>query len=587
MRHAIPRRGTEHARAAAGVIAGAVLLASWPAVVAIVRHDGAPVGADTPVYVWWARLVGAVGSSAVAMRPGVPNVVEVTSRALGLSETASVAALGCTLVAIIGLSGWALLRAGGESDRTALVGLVLTGLFGSYVAAGHLSNAVFTALFVLALAFVLDGRRSAIVVATLVVGAAGLTHPEFLSLAAVIMLCAAASALRAQQRREAVAVAVTAVAGSALSVLGLLIASIGGAAFDVPTSLDVFLIQTHQFARLHALYLERFRPKVAGYALWAWMPLAGAAVHRLRTPLGRLLVSWVVVSAAGVVVGLVWQPYPPHRIVAFACCLPLLAAIGSAVVRARVPRLAIAITAVLIAGVAASAITLWVNAPRPFDDPVAAAAASAGPLIAGTSGPVVIDLPADANTTGVAVIRATNLLRAAVPSDRIRDVIVRYPEPPEDNVDSHTLWQSTEDEIRQIQSRGTVTEVALSQPALGPPMTSVPAFLVAIVAWFAVCAAAGSGWCFAAGQRGVRLLERSAGVGLAALILASSFADALGFRLGQRSAALGVVVVVAVAGLIVALATRRALPGTRSATGATTTPVVHERLPSMNRPGRP
>jgi hypothetical protein len=559
MRQAAPRGRTEDARAAACVIVAALLLASWPVIVAIVRHDGSPVGADTPVYVWWARLVGVAGSSAVAMRPGVPNVVEVVSAALGLSDTASVAALGCVLVAMIGLSGGALLRAGGESDRTPLVGLALTGLFGSYLAAGHLSNAVFAALFVLALAFVLDARRRTVAVAALLLGSAGLAHPEFLWLAIVILLGSAGLAMRVRRRREAAMVAATAVAGAAVSALGLLAASLGGAAFDVPTSLDVFLMQTHQVAPLHALFLERFRPKVGGYALWAWVPLAVAAFRRLGTPLGRMLVSWGAVSVAAVVVGLVWQPYPPHRIVAFAYCLPLLAAIGLAAIGVRIPRLAVPLAVAVIVIVGASAIVLWVDAPRPFDDPTAAAATAVVPTVEGTSGPLIVDLPTDANATGVAVIRTTNLLRVSVPAERIRDVIVRYPEPSQDSVDAQSLWRSSEDQVRRALASGPVTEVALPSPtdAVPDPALSVAGLLAAMVGWIGVCAAAGAGWCYAAGQRGVRLLERSLGVGLASLILGSSLADVVGLLLGRRPAAVGVILVVAVLGLIAALAQRR------------------------------
>ncbi|MFL5791086.1 MAG: hypothetical protein ACJ76A_06235, partial [Actinomycetota bacterium] len=86
-------RRLEGARGAAATMIAAAGLASFPVVIASVRHDGGPIGADTPVYVWWARLVGAVGSSAVGFRPGVPDVTEVVARAFGLSETATVAGL--------------------------------------------------------------------------------------------------------------------------------------------------------------------------------------------------------------------------------------------------------------------------------------------------------------------------------------------------------------------------------------------------------------------------------------------------------------------------------------------------------------
>jgi hypothetical protein len=174
-------------------------------------------------------------------------------------------------------------------------------------------------------------------------------------LAAVILLCAAALALIARQRGEAAATGLALAGGLGVTAMGLLGARIGGPAFDVPTSLDVFLQQTGQFARLRTLFLERF-PKVAGYALWAWLPLAACAITRLRNRLGRLLVAWAAFTAVGVVVGLVRQPFPPHRVVAFAFCLPLLASLGLETVVARLGRAAPAATVAIL--------SRWARAPR-------------------------------------------------------------------------------------------------------------------------------------------------------------------------------------------------------------------------------
>src|SRR6187549_3910046 len=108
----------------AATIIAAAALASFPIVIALVRHDGAPIGADTPVYVWWARLIGAAGSATVSFRPGVPDVTEVIAKAFGLPETAAVAGLGCAVIAIVGLAGGAVLRGGGERGAVTLVGLI-------------------------------------------------------------------------------------------------------------------------------------------------------------------------------------------------------------------------------------------------------------------------------------------------------------------------------------------------------------------------------------------------------------------------------------------------------------------------------
>jgi hypothetical protein len=584
------RGDAEHSRSLVGVIVGSALLFLWPVSIAVARHDGAPVGADTPVYVWWARLVGAAGSSSVAMRPGVPSATATVSASVGVSEAAAVAGLGCALVVMVGLSGGALLRAGGERSRTALVGLILTGLFAGYLASGHLSNAASAALFVLALAFVLDARPRSVACAALLLAAAGFAHPDFLWVAMSIMLGAAALAIVGRERREAIALAIAGTVGAAVTWLGLVAARAGGGAFDVPTSLDVFLIQTHQLDRLHTLFLERFRPKVAGYALWAWAPLGALALRRLRGPLGRLLLSWLAVTIVGVLVGLVWQPFPPHRIVAFAMCLPLLAAIGTAVAADRFPRYATWIIAGVIVCVTAAATIAWIAAPRPFRDPSAVLATAAAAEVAQTArGPIVVDLPAEANRTAVAVIRWTNLLRAAVPADRIRDVIVRFPPPAALDGDATALWRSTEAQIRGTFATAPVPEVPpIEAPGSPGSGDSVAALIGAGAAWIAICAVVGCGWTYAAGLRGVRLLERSVGVGFAGLILAGPLAGRTGSFLGGRATATGLIVGMAAVGALAALASKAVRrPPVEWPRGADPTRTVRGPLPSFHPSGTP
>jgi hypothetical protein len=584
---ASPRR-IAGARVAAATIIGAAVLACFPIVVGFVRHDGAPIGADTPVYVWWARLIGAAGASTIAFRPGLPVATEVVARTFGLPEGAVVAGLGCALIAMVGLAASALLRSGGERSRVALIGLILTGLFGTYLAAGHLSNAVFAALFVLALAFQLEQRAIASVLAAALLGAAGLAHPDFLWLAVAILAVAAALAVIAGSRREGTSIAVIGLAGAGVTAVGLLVASAGSVAFDVPTSLDVFLLQTHQIDRLHQLFLERFVPKVAGYALWAWLPLAAVAIPKLRGRLGRLLVAWSAVTLVGVVAGLAGQWFPPHRVVAFAFCLPAVAAVGIGVIGDRLPRLATPVAVIAVALIATSAVSLWVRAPRPYTDPATNAVTAVAPTVLLTSGTVVVDLPADRDATAVAVIRSLNLLRAAVPGDRVRDVVLRYPAPSDGDTDALSLWRATEDAAVGALANGSATEMtAPVSPPSAPPMRVVDTFL-ATIAWLAVCGLAGSGWCLAAGHRGVALVERATGTGLAGLILAGLALDQLGLRLASRPVSIGVVAAVTIAGFLTAAAAGwsrgRRLP---RAPGASTTRATHGSLPSSTAPALP
>jgi hypothetical protein len=402
------------------------------------------------------------------------------------------------------------------------------------------------------------------------------------------MLGAAALAIVGHERREAIALAISGTVGAGVAWLGLAAAGTGGAAFDVPTSLDVFLIQTQQLGRLHSLFLERFRPKVAGYALWAWVPFSVLAVRRLRRPIGRLLLSWLAVTIVGVVVGMVWQPFPPHRIVACAMCLPLLAAIGTRLAADRFPRARTWIITGVIVCVAASATLAWVAAPRPFRDPSAVPATAAAAQVAQTtSGPVVVDLPDGANRTAVAVIRWTNLLRAAVPPDRIRDVIVRFPPPSSaDDGDATGLWRSTEAQIRGTDAAAPVPELPpVGAPPSAAPSGSVAALVGAAAAWIAICGIVGFGWTYAAGLRGVRLLERSVGVGFGGLILAGSLVGRTGPLLGQRSTAIGVIVGMAGGGALAALASKARRPPVVWPRGADPTRTARGRLPSFHPSG--
>ena len=608
MRLASSRRDAEDRLSPIATIVGGLVLAAWPLAIALVRHDGAAVGADTPVYVWWTRLVGAAGGSTVAFRPGVPDVTAVVAATLGVPATTAVAALGCVCVVLAGMSGAAVMRAAGQGGWTPLVALALTGMFSVYLGSGHLSNAVFVALFFLSFAFLLDDERRGVAEAALLLGAAGLAHPAFLVLAAVILVGAAALALIASQRGEAAATGLALAGGLGVTAMGLVGARIGGPAFDVPTSLDVFLQQTGQFARLRALFLERF-PKVAGYALWAWLPLAACAVTRLRSRLGRLLVAWAAFTAVGVVVGLVRQPFPPHRVVAFAFCLPLLASLGLDTVAARLGRAAPAATVAILLAVGASATIAWLGAPRPFDDPFVQIAQAAGERIATTpGGPVVVDLPRDANLTAVAVIRATNLLRAAAPPQRARDLLVRFALPAASHPDSESLWRSSQDQVRAAVGSMAVSELPLANttglpsaealdpdavvtmlaPVGAPPSPAPPSvagLAAAVVGWLALCGVAGGGWCVALGLRGTRLVERAIGAGFAALVLVGAAADAAGLRLGGRPAATGVVVVAAGAGWVLAFGTRRrADRRAAERAGACTTAGGRDRISSIEGP---
>ncbi|HKI28191.1 MAG TPA: hypothetical protein VKB32_02035, partial [Actinomycetota bacterium] len=68
------------------------------------------MGPDAPVYLWWSRLGGAEGLSAIAHRPGVPALSLVLEGTLAISVVQATAALEVVLGVAVGLSAAALVR---------------------------------------------------------------------------------------------------------------------------------------------------------------------------------------------------------------------------------------------------------------------------------------------------------------------------------------------------------------------------------------------------------------------------------------------------------------------------------------------
>lgn len=590
------------------LVAVALALLAWLLVSFFLRHDGSPVGADAAVYVWWMRLAGHEGLSAIGGRSGIPALSLVLAGVTGASAEMTMASLGCVLVVVTALAGSALVRAGGAPNGVSAAAAALTGIFSTYLAAGHLSNAAFAALFLAALACTFDHRRWRGPICGLgLIGAAGLSHPDFLLPAVAIMGAAALLAWIAHERREAIALIGVAAGGVGLAALGV-VTAITGARFDVDTSRDIFLLRVDQLSLLRRLYLERLAPKASGYALWAWLPLAAVGLIRRGGALGRLLIAWCAVVAVGVAVGIVRQPFPPHRVIAFAFCLPILSAFGVEAIARRLPWGRVPFVVTTISIVAAAATVTWMRAPRPLDAPVVIAAQQAASIVdpseAGT--PVIVDMPTRGSGTVAAVLRAANVIRAEVPPERIRDVFVRFPQPDPSDAEASALWTDTELQVALATegSGSPVQEFGVGSAApgiaplvLGAPVTFVSTdgprspttpLDVAVVAVVGVIllGLVGAGWAHAAGARGIQILERAPATGMGALILAAVLADRLGTRLAGATPASLSIVVAAVGYLAATLVERRAR-NHRQPTGdrgAGTTEVAPGRHPSLEAP---
>src|SRR6184192_4144377 len=73
------------------------------------------VGPDGPVYLWWTRLAGHDGLSAVGTRPGVPALALALAGTMRSSVVESLAAIGVVGGVCIGLAAAALICLGTRS----------------------------------------------------------------------------------------------------------------------------------------------------------------------------------------------------------------------------------------------------------------------------------------------------------------------------------------------------------------------------------------------------------------------------------------------------------------------------------------
>lgn len=570
----------------------AVLLAWYLAPYAL---DGSafPLGPDAPVYLWWIRLTAHEGLSAVGHRPGVPALALALRGALGLSEVQVVAALEGALGVATGLAAAALVRLGADrSDQEdlpawALAGL-LAGTFAVHLAAGYLANLAFAAAFLAAGALLVSGSRPAGVGAAAVLGAGGLAHPLFFLVGAGVLVLAGALAWH-RHREEATRLALAGLGGGAVCGLGLLAMLAGPGPLEVDTSKDGFLRRAGLAAELRGVYLDRFLRRWARYVQWASVPLALGGLGRARGALGRLLLAWVVVTAGGVGVALATGLGPADRFVTFGFAVPILAALGLVrLARALERRRAIAV--VTAGGLAAAMLAgSWIAWDRqePFlsELELARATAAARWIAAAPSGTALV-FPVDQPGAPVTFLatRAANVIRAAVPPERIRDVVVVVPAPrgPADEVRRALTRLTLADAERATAERGGRRLEVLLAPfdrpdaaEAGPPWRRVargvflsgspdvlpedPAPLAdplepsspAGIAWataatLALLAVAGYGWGRLLRLQAVPAIGLAPALGSAAVALAAVALDRLGVPLGS---ALGGAAASALAGL--------------------------------------
>ncbi len=325
-----------------------------------------PVGPDGPVYLWWSRIAGVEGLSAVGDRPGAPGLALVLEGTLGLSVVQAVAAIEVALGVTVGLASAALVRA-----RTTTAGWLLAGLLGGtfavHLAAGYLANLAIVAAFLACCALLDQARARSAVLAALVLAGGGLAHPLFFLLSAAILLVAAATAWRSD-RREAARLSGAAIGGGALVGLGLLVAGVGPSPLDVDTSKDAFLRRAGLASELRSAYLERFVHRWTRYVQWVSVPLAIVGFGEGAGTAGRILRAWFVTTVAGVALALATGWLPADRFVTFGFAVPILAALGLVRLSRLLGRrraVAVLVTGALMVAMLAGSAIAW-NRQEPF-----------------------------------------------------------------------------------------------------------------------------------------------------------------------------------------------------------------------------
>jgi hypothetical protein len=528
------------------------------------------VGPDAPVYLWWSRLAGADGLSAIAHRPGAPALSLILEGTLAQSVVQATAAVEVVLGVAVGLASAALVRRRAGAVGSALAGL-LAGTFAVHLAAGYVANLITAAAFLAAGALLDDPRRRAAVLAAVVLAGGGLAHPQFLLVCVAILLVAATAALRSD-RREAFRIAGTAVGGAAALGIGLLAVRPGAPPLEVDTSKDAFLRRAGLTSELRSAYLDRFVHRWTRYVQWVSVPLAAIGFTAPNGNAGRILRSWFVVTFVGVAFALVTGWLPADRFVTFGFAIPILAALGLVRVWRRLERrraLAVVVTAALTLSMLAGSAIAW-NRQDPFlsEDEVRALAVAneaVSRLEPGTPVAFLVNEPDD--TVSFLATRAGNVIRAGVPPDRIRDVVVVVPSLGGASASGErgALEQLTARDLSAAEARsGRKAEVIVLTPfdevdqptdalVVDPsrpvkdfyPVDPLEPSSAAGIAWASIVAlalltVAGYGWARIGLADAITAAAAAPAVGAAMLILVGTALDALGVALGTTVGALAV-----------------------------------------------
>ncbi|HYF10815.1 MAG TPA: hypothetical protein VEC09_00785 [Actinomycetota bacterium] len=573
-----------------GAAALAVVLTVWFLLPFALDGSGYPLGPDGPVYLWWTRLAGVDGLSAVP-RPGVPAVALTLVGALHLPLAAVMAALEVVLAVALGVAAQALARAAGGDRGTAFVAGLLAGTFAVHLASGYLATLAFAVGFVAGLVAVGTATRWGTVLGAGCFAAAVLSHPLFALLGLAIIVVLAAMSWRSHRddvRRLGAAV----VGAGAVTAAGLVTLTMGPGPLDVETSRDGFLRRAGLGDMLRSAYLDRVVHRWTRYVQWISLALTVLALRDRVSERGglvrRALVAWLTVTVLGVVVTLATGWLPPDRFLTFGFAIPILAAFGLAALARRLrerPRpVALGAPALLLILMLAGSWIAWARQDPFIEDREVAQVTAANDVVRRTSaGTALVFLVNERDdTVTFLAARAANVIRAVIDADRIRDVMIVVPRSsPSSSVERAAVEELTNADLRRAIRAGpiarigltafdtvdfagdtrpwgrvapgvfAIAEVAAADPPVntGAPPTegsSPGAIAAASVLTLVLLTVGGYGWARVSGVPSSTAIAVAPAVGWGVLVLVAVAAERLGVPL---TGAIGPIVVSAIAAL--------------------------------------
>jgi hypothetical protein len=570
-----------------------------------------PVGADAPVYIWWTRLAGQEGLSAVGDRPGVPALALALRTVVPGGTAAIIAALEISLTLALALAAAAWVRAAGLG-RTAWLSVgVLSGAFALHLAVGYVATLLAAVLVVTAVAALSRATRRGVVAAAGLLGVAGLAHPEFLLIGTVVLGLTAVGSTRGERGR----IVAAALGGLAIATLGLTLLAIGPHPIDIDTSRDDVLQRLGLGWMLPALFRQRLIEHAAVLVPLLTVPLALLGLLRARGFLRRVLRSWVIVSVIAAVAAFVTGVVPPERFVTFCFALPIAAGVGIDALAGRWRRrsvdgartrrvLGYAAPIAMLGAIATGGLIVWFSTPpKLFPTEVARVTEASRYIASSTPGtPLIFSVSSGASNQSFFATEAGNAIRSAVPPDRIRDVRIVVAPPYVDGAamdeeeralaaalraeafasGSQTLWfdlapfdrrafgvaEAIPEYMPVVVSQGIAIAGSHLAPSPGPidPLEEASPWTIAgaTLMVFTALSIAGWGWSlWLSGSPGPTSFALAPALGAAALTAGAVIADLLGMRLTARWAS-SIPVAVCLAGFVVQRAcspTRRSSEG--------------------------